>query len=115
MWSVFHQQELNNLLYGDILLLMMSLLMSLHSQQIIFLVVKNIIIQFIIFWIRKYRSAVSIFHDKACSNRWCERPELFRLRLLLSKPSTYRTVSFCNQDSGLEESCFIDIGISQVQ
>ena len=39
---------------------------------------------------------VIIYHDKACSNRWSLWPKLCR---------TYRTVYFCNRDSG--------IGISQ--
>jgi len=33
----------------------------------------------------------------------------------MSEQSTYRSVNFYNQDSGLEESCCIDIGPSQVQ
>ena len=37
------------------------------------------------------------------------------LRPLLSEPLTYRTVEFCNRDSGLEESCCIDIGPSRIQ
>ena len=37
------------------------------------------------------------------SNLWCQWPELFRPRPLLTKPSTYRTIDFCNQDNGSEE------------
>ena len=47
--------------------------------------------------------------------RWCQWPELFRLRPLLSVPSTYSTVNFCNRNIDLEESCCFNIDPSQVQ
>ena len=53
---------------------------------------------------------VTMSHNKARSNRRCQWPELFRLRPLLSEPSTYRKVNFSNRDNGLKKSCW-----SQVQ
>ena len=43
---------------------------------------------------------VTISHDKARWNRWCQWPELFR---------TYRTVNFCIWDSGVRKLS-IDVG-----
>ena len=45
----------------------------------------------------------TISHDKTRWNRWYQWPELLK---------TYRTVNFCNWHSGLEKSCYIDIGLS---
>ena len=58
---------------------------------------------------------VTLSHVKATWNCWCQCPEVFKLRRLLSEPLKYRTVNFWNRDSGLEKSCCIDIYPNQVQ
>ena len=56
---------------------------------------------------------VTISHDKARSNRWCQWSEMYRLRL--SEPSKCRKVNLCNWDDSLEESSWNDISPSRVQ
>ena len=58
---------------------------------------------------------VTISHDKARSNRWCQWSEMFRLRPPLSEPSKCWKVNLCNWDNSLEESSWNVINPSRAQ